>query len=180
MRTNRNRAAVLTVLTAIFFSFVLILSCNYSSALAEEHGEILKSKTDRANQADQADKTPTDKPSPAENADPKETEPAKKPFDLLRDNGMLIVMIGGIVLLYVFMGRSKRKQAAKRKEMLGKLAKGNKITTIGGIIGTVVEIRPDEVTLKVDETNNGRMHIARWAIRGVGEQAKTENPDQKS
>lgn len=174
MRTDRNRAIILT---AISFSFILALSCNYSSALAEEQGELLEPNIE---QVDKADKTSPDESKPAENADSKKTEPDKKPGGWMQDpNTMIMVMIGGIVLLYIFMGRSKRKQAAKRKEMLGSLAKGNKITTIGGIIGTVVEVRPDEVTIKVDETNNGRMHIARWAIRGVGEQAKTENPEQK-
>lgn len=175
MRMYRNH---LVILAAVLFSSAFVLSCNCSSAQADlqEQGEIL---TDESDQIDRTDKAATDKASPEENTCEK-TEPDKKSRGFLKDQGIFIVMIGGIVLLYIFMGRSKRKQAAKRKEMLGNLAKGNKITTIGGIIGTVIEIRPDEVTIKVDETNNGRMHIARWAIRGVGEQAKTENPDQKN
>jgi len=31
----------------------------------------------------------------------------------------------------------------------------------------------------VDEQNNVRMRFARWAIRGVGDAAKTEGPDEK-
>ena len=92
---------------------------------------------------------------------------------------MIFVMLGGVFLLYIFMGRSKRKQAAKRKEMLSGLKKGAKITTIGGIVGTVVEVRDNEVTVKVDETNNARLKLARWAIRGIGDEAKTESPDRR-
>jgi preprotein translocase subunit YajC len=55
--------------------------------------------------------------------------------------------------------------------------KGDKITTIGGVIGTVVEVREDEVMVKTDESANVRMKFARWAIRGVGEDARTTSPD---
>jgi preprotein translocase subunit YajC len=89
-----------------------------------------------------------------------------------------VILLGGFVLLYFWMGRSRRKQEAKRKAMLGNLKKNDKIVTIGGVIGTVVEVKPDEVTVKVDESSNVRMKFARWAVRGVGEEARTE-PEQK-
>ena len=82
-----------------------------------------------------------------------------------------------MVHMYIWMGRSKRKEEKKRKDMLESLKKGDRITTRGGIIGTVIEVRENEVTIKVDETNNTRMKFARWAIRGVGEDAKTEKPE---
>jgi len=41
-----------------------------------------------------------------------------------------------------------------------------------------VEVREDEVVVKVDETNNVRMRFARWAVRGVGDEAKRE-PEKK-
>jgi preprotein translocase subunit YajC len=90
---------------------------------------------------------------------------------------LFLVLLGGVVLMWVWMGRGRRKQEAKRKEMLSNLRKGDKIVTIGGIIGTVIEVRPDEVTVKVDETNNVRMKFTRRAIAAVGEDAKTTSPD---
>jgi len=90
----------------------------------------------------------------------------------------LFLMLGAFVLLYLVMGRSRRKQEAKRKEMLASLKKGDKVTSIGGIVGTIIEIKEDEVTVKVDESNNVRMKFARWAIRGVGEESKAD-PSQK-
>jgi len=94
-------------------------------------------------------------------------------------NPMLLVMLGALVLMFVFSSRGRKKREAKRRDMLASLSKGDKITTIGGIVGTVIEVREDEITVKVDETNNVRMRFARWAIRGVGEDAKTHEPDQK-
>jgi preprotein translocase subunit YajC len=93
------------------------------------------------------------------------------------DMYLFLVLLGGVVLMWIWMGRGRRKQDAKRKEMLSNLKKGDKIVTIGGIIGTVIEVRPDEVTVKVDETNNVRMKFTRRAIAAVGEDAKTTSPD---
>jgi preprotein translocase subunit YajC len=44
------------------------------------------------------------------------------------------------------------------------LSKSDRVQTIGGIIGTVVDIKDDEVTLKIDESNNTKMKILRSAI----------------
>jgi len=98
---------------------------------------------------------------------------------LFGDPMMMFVMIGGMLLLFFWMGRGKRKQEAKRREMIAALKKGDKITSIGGIIGTIVDVREDEVVVKVDENNNIRMRLARWSVRGVGEEAKTEKPEER-
>lgn len=92
---------------------------------------------------------------------------------------MLFVVLGGFLLLYFWSGRTRRKQESKRREMLENLKKGDKVTSIGGICGSVVEVREDEVVVKVDETGNTRMRLARWAIRGVGDEAKAESPEQQ-
>jgi len=93
------------------------------------------------------------------------------------DMYLFAVLLGGVVLMWIWMGRGRRKQETKRKEMLSNLKKGDKIVSIGGVIGTVIEAKPEEITVKVDETNNVRMKFARWAIRGVGEDARTTSPD---
>jgi len=127
---------------------------------------------------------PANTNAPAANAPTTTTGPAKdaKPTNsLFGDNPMImwVVLLGGVFLLYWWSNRSRRKQEQKRREMLSNLKKGDKVTSIGGVIGSVVEVRDDEVTVKVDETNNVRMKFARWAIRGVGEESKAEGPDQK-
>lgn len=88
----------------------------------------------------------------------------------------MILMAGLLFVMLFWMSRGKNKEAKKRAAMLSTLKKGDKITTIGGVIGTVIEIRADEVTVKVDESSNARMRFARWAIRGIGEDSKAETP----
>jgi preprotein translocase subunit YajC len=92
---------------------------------------------------------------------------------------ILIVMLGGLVLVMVWSSRGRKKEQKKRTEMLSTLKKGDKITTIGGVTGTVTEVSADEVVVKVDESSNTKIRFARWAIRGVGEGSKSEISGQK-
>jgi preprotein translocase subunit YajC len=99
---------------------------------------------------------------------------AKSPWG---GQGMLLVLMAMLVVMFVWSSRGKKKQEKKRQQMLAALKKGDKVTSIGGIIGTIIEVRDDEIVVKVDETNNVRMHFARWAVRGTGEEAKKQGPE---
>lgn len=120
-----------------------------------------------------------------EEGTPPEDDKGDEPKEGGNDNGgggffggtmlLPLLLLGAFVLMYLIMGRSRRKQEAKRREMLSTLKKGDKVVTIGGIVGTIIEVRDDELTVKVDETNNTRMRFARWAVRGLGEEAKGES-----
>ena len=91
---------------------------------------------------------------------------------------LLWLMLGGFFLLYIWMGRGKKKQQRQRQQMLSDLKKGDKVTSIGGIVGTVMEVREDEIMVKVDESANVRMRFAKLAVRGVGAVATAETPAQ--
>ena len=79
----------------------------------------------------------------------------------------MTILILAIVLFYILMIRSKRNQDRQRQDMLGQLKRGDRIQTIGGILGTVLEAREDEVLVKVDETSNAKIRFARSAIHRV-------------
>ncbi|MCH7557813.1 MAG: preprotein translocase subunit YajC [Planctomycetes bacterium] len=68
------------------------------------------------------------------------------------------------VVMYLILFRGPRKKQQQHKQMVQTLSKNDKVRTIGGIIGTVVDIKGDEVTLKVDESNNTKIKIASSAI----------------
>jgi preprotein translocase subunit YajC len=76
---------------------------------------------------------------------------------------LLFVAIMG-VLMYVMMFRGPKKQQQQHKLMLQSLKKNDKVRTIGGIFGTVVDVRDDEIVLKVDESNNTKIRISSSAI----------------
>ena len=76
-----------------------------------------------------------------------------------------------IILLYVFMFRTKKSEQNKRKQMIDTMKKGDEVQTIGGEFGRVMETRDDRVLLKVDESSNTKIWYARSAIhRVVGEE----------
>lgn len=91
----------------------------------------------------------------------------------------LMLLCGGIILFMFMLGGSTRKQQKKQQEkqnaMLAAMSKGDKIVTIGGIRGSVVEVRESEVLVKVDENNNTRMKFSREAIREV----LTDKPEKE-
>lgn len=77
----------------------------------------------------------------------------------------LLIGVPAIMMLTTAMGSSKEKK--KRQAMLSALAKHDRVQTVGGIIGTIVELRDDEMVLKVDESSNTRIRFARSAIQTV-------------
>jgi preprotein translocase subunit YajC len=78
----------------------------------------------------------------------------------------------GVLILYIFVFRSKRTQDKKRTDMLSALKRGDRVQTIGGILGTVVEARDTDVLLKVDESSNTKIRFSRSAIHRVLEEEK--------
>ena len=75
-----------------------------------------------------------------------------------------IAILGVMMLMMILPGR---QQAKKRRQMMAGMSKNDRVLTRGGIIGVVVEVRENEIILKVDESNNTRLHFARQAIQHV-------------
>jgi len=67
------------------------------------------------------------------------------------------------VMIFILF-RGPRKKQQEHKKMVQSLEKNDKVRTIGGIIGTVVDINGDVITLKVDESNNTKIKVVSSAI----------------
>jgi preprotein translocase subunit YajC len=80
----------------------------------------------------------------------------------------------GLLVLYFFVFRSKRGEEKKRQQMLDTLKRGDRVQTIGGILGTVLEAKDNEVVVKVDESTNTKMRFTRSAIHRVIQEEKSE------
>jgi len=79
-----------------------------------------------------------------------------------------------VAFFYLFLYKSKKKTEGKRTDMLSQLKRGDRVQTIGGILGTVVEARETEVVLKVDESSNTKIRFSRSAIHRVVEEEAAE------
>jgi preprotein translocase subunit YajC len=96
------------------------------------------------------------------------TQPAPAPGGL---RGLLyspfVPLMLGLAVLYFFIMRGQSKDKKAKQQMIDNIKKNDRVMTIGGIIGTVVSVKDDEVTLKVDESTNTKMTFIRRAIQKV-------------
>ena len=85
-----------------------------------------------------------------------------------------LVLMGAV--FYFMLIRPQRKKDKQVKEMLNNLKHGDRVTTIGGIYGTITAIKDDTITLAVGQKGGAPMEmtVARWAIRQV-EEVSVEN-----
>lgn len=77
----------------------------------------------------------------------------------------LIQLVAIIFIFYFLLIRPQRKMAAKHQEVLSKLSRNDEVVTEGGIIGTVVHLEDDRVTIKTGE--NTRIVVLRAKIARV-------------
>lgn len=105
--------------------------------------------------------------STGQDSSPDDATTAKQPGGFLGGNGFWILMLGMVVLWIFLLGGGSRKQKKKQAMLLAGMTKGSKVITIGGIKGSVVEVRDDEVLVKVDESANTRLRFSKDAIRTV-------------
>lgn len=71
------------------------------------------------------------------------------------------------VIMYLLLFRGPRKKQQKHKQMVQSLQKNDRVRTIGGIFGTVIDVKDDVITLKVDESNNTKIKVTSGAISSV-------------
>lgn len=68
---------------------------------------------------------------------------------------------------------TSRRDQKRRAEMMSAIKKNDQVRTTGGIIGSVVEVKPDVVILKVDEGSNTKITVVRTAIETVMKESTT-------
>lgn len=101
--------------------------------------------------------------------------PVENPFVSLVP--MLVVFM---VMFYFIVMRPQQKEQQKRKDLLGELKKNDKVLTIGGIIGTIVDMSNDgaRVTLRVDDGT--RIKFTRSSIQGPYSEKSESESDSTS
>jgi preprotein translocase subunit YajC len=68
-----------------------------------------------------------------------------------------------IVVFYFLLIRPQRKREKQENDMRANLVVGDVVTTRGGIIGTIRQIKDDNIVIETG-ANNVRITVARWAI----------------
>ncbi len=78
-----------------------------------------------------------------------------------------------VLVFYFLVMRPQSKKQKETKKMLEAVKKGDKVTTIGGIRGTVDSVKDDVVSVRVD--NNTKIDFVKSAISSVLNPASEAN-----
>lgn len=86
----------------------------------------------------------------------------------------MFVLLIPVVLLFLFMIFSSSRKDKKRREQLSKIVKHDRVRTRGGIIGSVVEAKDDQLVIKVDEGRDTRITLDRQYVDAILEGAGSD------
>ena len=80
--------------------------------------------------------------------------------------GSIVMIVAMVAIFYFLMYRPQKKQEKEKQAMMNALEVGDEITTIGGIIGEIVSIKEETVTIETGKERN-KIRILRSAIKNV-------------
>lgn len=79
------------------------------------------------------------------------------------NGSMIIMLVLMFAVFYFLIIRPENKKKKKAEEMRSSLSIGDEITTIGGIMGKVVQVTEDTITFETGE-DRVRIQTKKWAI----------------
>ncbi len=84
-----------------------------------------------------------------------------------------------VIIMYFFFIRPQKKKEKEKQQMIDNLKKGDRVTTVGGILGKVVNVSEDKVTLLIDEKKDVKMKFVKPAIINIKNGSEENNSDQE-
>lgn len=90
----------------------------------------------------------------------------------------LIMVVLMLAVFYFMLIRPENKRKKEAEEMRSAVKVGDKITTIGGICGTVVSIKDDKLVIETG-ADQVRIELAKWAMSTNETAAEQKKAEQK-
>ena len=75
----------------------------------------------------------------------------------------IFMLIAMLAIFYFMLIRPENKRKKEAEAMRSSVRNGDKITTIGGIVGTVVNVKEDKIVIETG-ADQVRIEFAKWAI----------------
>ena len=93
---------------------------------------------------------------------------------------MIIMLVAMFAIFYFLIIRPENKRKKKTEEMRSSLSIGDEITTIGGIVGKIVQVTEDTITFETGE-DRVRIQAKKWAVSTTAkmEAAEAEAKNRK-
>ena len=76
---------------------------------------------------------------------------------------MILILVVFFLIMYFIMIRPEKKKQKKIEAMRNALTVGDEIVTIGGIMGTIVHVTEDDITIETSE-DKVRIQFKKWAV----------------
>ena len=75
----------------------------------------------------------------------------------------ILMLVAMLAIFYFLLIRPENKRKKEAEQMRSAVKTGDKISTIGGIIGTVVNVKDEKVVIETG-ADQVRIELAKWAI----------------
>lgn len=79
------------------------------------------------------------------------------------DYSFIIILVAMIAVFYFMMIRPEKKKKKEEEELRNSLKVGDKITTIGGIVGKIVDIKDENIVIETS-MDRVRMELTKWSV----------------
>ena len=89
------------------------------------------------------------------------------------------LMIAVVTFMLLSSRSQKKREKREKDEMHARMAKNDRVLTIGGVIGTVLSVKDSEVVLKVDESTNTKMTFVKTAIQKIITEDQPASSDKR-
>ena len=90
----------------------------------------------------------------------------------------IIMMVAMLGIFYFLLIRPENKRKKEAEQMRSEVRKGDKITTIGGIVGTVVDVKENNIVIETS-ADQVRMELAKWALSSNETAAEAKKAEAK-
>ena len=93
----------------------------------------------------------------------------------------LLLMVAMIAVFYFLIIRPENKRKKQAEQMRSSLKKGDRVTTIGGMVGKIVQVNDSTIVFETSE-DRVRIEVTKWAVQSTGamEQAAAQKSGKKA
>ena len=93
----------------------------------------------------------------------------------------LLLMVAMIAVFYFLIICPENKRKKQAEQMRSSLKKGDRVTTIGGMVGKIVQVNDSTIVFETSE-DRVRIEVTKWAVQSTGamEQAAAQKSGKKA
>ena len=79
------------------------------------------------------------------------------------DYSIINMLVAMIAIFYFMIIRPEKKKKKEEEALRSSLKEGDKITTIGGIVGKIVDMKDDNIVIETS-MDRVRMELTKWSV----------------